>query len=463
MSNSRPLNVLFLVSWFPPAGGSAVLRPAKCVKYLEQFNCRVHVLTEQDFRRVRDEAILKDIPASTRVHRVFSLEPECLQKKIQEACANATWLRRFLKGLLKIYSVLYYRIAFVDWSIGWIPFAIRRGAEIIKREGIDVIYALSTPATPFLVGYHLKKKFGLPLVIDYADPWTTDPFFPEGSGILRLNKQMCAFLESRCLKAAECVVYCKQSTHDTVMEQFEGLDRGKFVLIPNGYDLEDFRKPDRNDGSHPFRIVYTGKLTNRYCYSPRSFFSALRALLDEKVISAGEVEVLLAGIASQEHLDLIEENGLQKIVRHLGYLDHDKCAELIQSADALLLIIESPLGRAASEAYSGSMPAKIFEYLCTGKPILGIVPEGAEADMLRKSRLGLIAQPNDPSSVRRALAELLGRRERARHPDPDWDFIRTFDRRVLAGQLASVFHGLSSSPGRVGAGKNRLARAPMQA
>lgn len=463
MTIGRPLRVLFIVGSFPPAGGSAVQRQAKFAKYLESFNCRVHVLTERDFRATRDESMLGEIPASVKVHRAFSLEPDCLHKKIEDTFVKHSVRGRFLNVMLKIYSVLYYRIVMVDWTIGWVPFAIRKGEEIIEKENIDVIFALHDPPTPFLVGYHLKKKYGLPLVIDYSDPWTTDPFYPEGNWIGRLNKSLCVSLESRCLKSADSVVYCKQSTYDTVMEQFEGLDRKKFVLIPNGYDLEDFRKQDRNDGSHPFRIVYTGKLTNRYCYSPRSFFSALKALLEEKVISAGEVEVLLAGIASQEHLDLIGENGLQKIVRHLGYLDHEKSTELVQSADALLLIVESPLGRAASEAYSGSMPAKIFEYLCTGKPILGIVPEGAEADILRKSRLGLIARSNDLASVKRALAELLGRRGSEQHPDPDWDFIRTFDRRLLAGQLASVFHGVSSSPGRIGAGENRLARAPIQA
>ncbi|HTZ40596.1 MAG TPA: glycosyltransferase family 4 protein [Syntrophales bacterium] len=454
MNPSGPLRVLFLTTYFPPTGGSSVQRPAKYVKYLEQFNCRVHVLTEQDFRKVRDESILRDIPASASIHRVFSLEPECLQNKIEQHFANAALMRLFLKGMLKIYSVLYYRMALVDWSMGWVPFAVRKGAEIVRTEGIDVIYALSPPPTPFLVGYLLKRKFGLPLVIDYSDPWTTDPFYPKGKGFQRLNRPLCRFLESRCLRAADRIAHCKKKTNTTIFKQFEGLDQTKFVFIPNGYDPADFPKPDPDRAPRPYRIVYTGKLTNRYCYSPRSFFWALRALLEEKEISKDEVEVLMAGIVSRENLELIEENGLQNIVRHLGYLDHDRCTELVQSADVLLLLVESPLGQKASQAYAGSMPAKIFEYLFMGKPILGIVPEGAEADVLRQSRLGWIAQPNNVESVKQALAELLKARKGVRRLDPDWGFIGTFDRRELTGRLASVFHGLDRSTEQVVEGRS---------
>ena len=456
MSGKRPLEVLFLVRDFPPKGGSAVQRPTKYAKYLEAFGCRVHVVTEQDFRPVRDESLLHEIPESVNVHRVFSLEPTCLQKKIEETCADATLLRLFLMGMLKIYSVLFYRIALVDWSIGWVPFAVRKGTEIIRREGIDVIYALSPPATPFLAGCLLKRKFGLPLIIDYSDPWTTDPFYPEGEGFQRLNRPVCRVLESRCLKAADRIAYCKKKTYATLVEQFKGMDPGKFVFIPNGYDPADFPKPYPARPPRPYRIVYTGKLTNRYCYSPRSFFSALGALLEGRTVSEDEVEVLMAGIASQENLELIEKYGLQQVVRHLGYLDHDRCMELILSADALLLLVESPLGQEATQAYSGSMPAKIYEYLFMGKPILGIVPEGAEADMLRKSRLGWIAQPNDAESVKQTLTELLETRGGGRRPDPDWDFIRTFDRRDLTRRLASVFHGFDRPAKRIGEGRGAL-------
>jgi len=449
MSHGGPLRVLFLVRDFPPKGGSSVQRPAKYVKYLEPYRCRVHVVAEQDFHRLRDESMLREIPPSVRVQRAFSIEPDCLGKKIEEACPRAAVSRGVLKALLKLYSVLYYRTVPVDWSFGWVPFAIRAGAEIVRRERIELLYAVCPPATTFLAAWRLKKRFGLPLVLDYADPWTTEPEYPKGTGFLRLNRPVCEYLEDRCLRSADRVIYCKPSICETVRNRFRGLDPDKFVFLPNGYDPDDFPKTARGNGSSRYRIVYTGKLTNRYCYSPRSFFSALRALLDEEAIREDGVEVVLAGIASPEHLDLIDRYGLRRIVRHEGYVDHRCSAELVQSADALLLLIESPLGRKTSESYAGSLPAKIFEYLYAGKPILGIVPEGDEAVMLRRSGLGYIAEPNDPASVKRALLSLLNARGQA--AAPDWGFIRNFDRRELTGRLASVFHSLSARTRETGA------------
>ena len=442
MGNS--CRVLFIAKSFPPQGGSPVQRTAKFVKYLPDFGVEPLVLTVDGHVPLRDGRLEGEIPPSVKVSRVFSPEPGHLKIRVAERFNGSATVGMPLKSLLKLYSMLYYRACLVDWSIGWVPFAIRRGLELIRRNRIDVIYAHTPPPTPFLVGYHLKRKTGLPLVIDYADPWTTEPFFDDRGNDLDIR--FCRTREDRCLRLADRVVYCKGTIFEAVTKRYPGAEPRKFTLIPNGYDPADFPEAAPAGSRRPCRIVYTGKLTDRYFYCPRSFFSALGGLLDERVILPGDVEVVMAGLASGEHLGLIDRFGLRGVVRHLGYVDHRKSIECLQSADVLLLIIESPEGAEKSASYAGFMPAKIFEYLYTGKPILGIVPEGPEAEMLRKSRLGVLARPNDAASVKRALAALLGNRGERNKPDPDWDFIRTFDRRRLAGRLASVFHELSGGP-----------------
>ena len=58
--------------------------------------------------------------------------------------------------------------------------ALKLGAEIIEKEKIDIIYATAPPFTDLMVAAELKKKYGMPLVVDYRDSWIHSPdnFYP---------------------------------------------------------------------------------------------------------------------------------------------------------------------------------------------------------------------------------------------------------------------------------------------
>jgi glycosyltransferase involved in cell wall biosynthesis len=168
-----------------------------------------------------------------------------------------------------------------------------------------------------------------------------------------------------------------------------------------------------------------------------SFFQALHNLIKNDKITPDMLEVVCAGMVSPEHLALIGKLNLEPIVTHIGYVSHKESVALIQSSDALLLLIESEKGKAASKSFAGSLPAKIFEYLNTGKPILAIIPHGFEYELLQKSNLGFFADPNDPTSVETAIQNLLvSVRSDDNRPQPDWEVIHSFNRKALTEKLA---------------------------
>jgi glycosyltransferase involved in cell wall biosynthesis len=432
-------NVLFITKPFPPAGGSAVQRPTKFIKYLPCFHWNPVVLTCRDHFQLRDESFLREIPESVKVHRVASAEPEYLTAWTEKKRngKRGSLVNPILKGLLKIYSMLYYRLAWIDWSMGWVPFGIQKGAQILREEKIDLIYVNASPPSSAAIGHRLKKFSGLPLVIDYDDPWSTLPFFESQPWhILKVNRH----LERKYLREADLVTYCKKSIYEGIAETFGGLPPEKFLLIYNGYDPDDFTaiRPGRN--GRPFRIVYTGKLSRKFFYSPVSFLTALSQLIRANDVSPEQVEVIFSGLVDREFLDLINHMKLKNVVRHAGYVSHRESVELLLSADAILFMIENVEGREVSEAYAGFIPAKLFECLYAKKPILAIVPPGPEYDMIREAGLGFFARPNDGDSVREILRELLKRHsEGSLAITPDHERIAAFDRRKLTENLASAF------------------------
>src|SRR5262249_41455186 len=75
----------------------------------------------------------------------------------------------------RLYQLLFN---FPDKRIGWLPEARRRGLRLLKEWRPDVIFASAPPFTTFLIGYLLSRATGIPLIVEYRDRWSDDPYYP---------------------------------------------------------------------------------------------------------------------------------------------------------------------------------------------------------------------------------------------------------------------------------------------
>jgi len=443
MLNSKSKKVLVIAHSFPPAGISAAQRPLKFTKFLLSFGWRPYVVTPKRKRHPLDYSLVKEIPEEISVNEVFSLDPMSLNGILQEKYDQRNISKigyLFFKAILKIYSVIYYRIVIVDWYEGWVPFGFIKGRKLLDKEDIDLIYVTSEPFSPFLIGFLLKKYAGKPLIVDYDDPWTTSIYVKHGKGI---KKRICEHLEHKILLYADRVICNKEIIIDDLIKKYPDVDKQKFALITNGYDPEDFVYMVKKESSK-FVITYTGRISEKFYYSPESFLYALGQLIEEQKILKDDVSFLFIGTISSQYQsryqNLIKELNLQEVVINFGHFSHRKCIEYQINADLLLYIIESLEGKKLSYEFSGALPAKIFEYIYTGKPILAIVPPGFEADLIMRTRTGFIAEPNNVNSVKELLYEVYKRHKTGTLKiQPNWKEINKYDRKVLTGNLAEIF------------------------
>jgi glycosyltransferase involved in cell wall biosynthesis len=92
------------------------------------------------------------------------------------------------------------------------------------------------------------------------------------------------------------------------------------------------------------------------------------------------------------------------------------------------------------------VPAKLYEYLATGKPILAPVAEGDTKDVLRRSGLGIAADPVNPEDIACVLLDLYTRHcNGGIRLNPNWKFIQRFERRETAAQLAEVLKNVTEA------------------
>ena len=165
-------NVLFIVYYFPPMGGSGVQRPLKFVKYLKEYGWNPIVLTpEPGMYQIFDDTLLKEVEETeVEVHRVQGNTPFHLMG----SSANNTGLVTGKKAtILRAISRLMF---FPDNKKGWIKTGYKKGLELLKSKEIDLIFSTTPPFSNNILAHKLSEETGIPFVIDYRDLFEENKF-----------------------------------------------------------------------------------------------------------------------------------------------------------------------------------------------------------------------------------------------------------------------------------------------
>lgn len=409
--------VLIIANQFPPMGGSGVQRSVKFVKHLRSFGYEPVVFTREIGNMpLKDETLLKDVPEGVKIYRTKAYElPE-------------------MQGILKLPGKAAGKFVIPDTAYFWYKKSRKKVLEVIKNEDIKIIYTTSAPYSDHLLGLYIKNKMPeIKWAADFRDEWTNNPYIldnPYNPLRTKIEKNM----EHQVLISADMLI-----TNTPVMrENFiknNNISGDNFVVIPNGYDVEDFAEFETDVKPHNDRMtmVYTGALYGRR--RPDTFFEALKELKAENKIDGSKIKVKLIGNYHKDKLQVqIDGYGLSDSFEIVGYVPHNVCIKHQIAADVLVLIEGS--GRGANAFYTG----KIFEYMNTDRPVLAILPKGCAADLVNESKIGIVADTDNVEQIKKNIKEYYDKWcEGTLDFEPDRNVIERFERKKLTESLAKVF------------------------
>ncbi|MCG7580085.1 glycosyltransferase family 4 protein [Mycolicibacterium sp. OfavD-34-C] len=85
----------------------------------------------------------------------------------------------------------------------------------------------------------------------------------------------------------------------------------------------------------------------------------------------------------------------------MDYQPYERLPEMLATADILVVLLEQ-------DASQYSVPSKVLNYLCAGRPIVAILPSGnSVARTVAESQAGLVVPPNDVAGAASAVNALL--------------------------------------------------------
>jgi glycosyltransferase involved in cell wall biosynthesis len=414
MDSQAMKSVLLVAYHFPPVGASSgYLRTLKFAKYLPEFGYVPTVLTVAPRAYPVINSNLP--PDGLHVERAFALDTA---RHLSIGGRYPKWL------------------ASPDRWQTWIPFAVRAGKRLIKEIKPEIIFSTFPIASAHVAGLKIARQSGIPWVADFRDPMAEPDYPPDADDRQRLLR-----LESAIVSAAGCCVFTTQSTREMYESRYPHLEAKRVRLIPNGYDEDDFSgldvSLDGKSGIGLIKILHSGTIypSER---DPTAVFEALGHLKDDGTVTASDFRLSLRATGHDGLVrELIAQARIEDLVEIAPPLPYRDALREMMESDALLLLQAGNCNR--------QVPAKIYEYFRSGRPIIALTDlAGETASVLRDAECPYLADLRNPAAIAGEIRRLItdirsGSAWRARS-----DEAAKHSRRELTGQLATVFDDLAN-------------------
>ena len=457
---NRRRRVLFVSYAFPPTGGVGVQRVTKLVKYLPEFGWDCSVLTvDNPSVPLVDETLLSEIPPATIIRRARTWEPGYAVKKSVSASGDGGRGNPILRGLKSAARRAVTTLLQPDPQILWRRPALRAGLKLLGESPYDAIIATGPPFSSLLLGETLKRKTGVPLVLDYRDEWGISNAYWENKRPGVLTQRIQNWMQRRCLRAADLVLATTPSSTAAVAELAAACgSEAQSACITNGFDSPDFAefesldatRPDYGHGVDRFRLTFVGTLWALNPIGP--LVEAVERLAETSPQLLDHLELVVAGRRTAEQEEVLNRlEPLPCALIRLPFVSHGEACRMMRQADSLLLL------NADYPDTHRIINAKTFEYMAARRPIFVVAPDGDIHDVVRDLPGTVLGSPRDPAQIAERLALQLEQHRCGVDLDAgSWD-VSQYERRNLAANLADHLDRLTSDENRQPHSTDRLA------
>ncbi len=413
-----PQKVLMVAFHYPPfRGGSGVHRALKFSKYFLEFGWKPFVVSAHPraYPQVGDEQI-HDIPPGAKVYRTFALNTA---------------------KHLSLWGSFPRILALPDPWISWCLGAIPRCVMVIRKYKPKVLWTTYPIATAHLIGFVVSRLTGIPWVADFRDSMTEEGY-PRTPAL----RKAYLWIEKKTVQHASKLVFTADLTRKMYIQRYpQWKIEEKSAVISNGYDEDDFKglslssSPNGNGSKAKIRLLHAGVIYPEE-RNPLPFFQALSRLKVRKIISSETLKIDLRGSGTEEeYRNYIKKFDIADLVELLPSLPFQDSLQEGSNTDGLLLFQGSSCNH--------QIPAKAYEYLRLGKPILALTDVRGETALLLKQCEGvtLIDMENEEQLVDQIPA-FLERVRQGRHPFPKMEEVQKYSRKNQAGVLTKIFECL---------------------
>lgn len=429
--------VLVITYYWPPTGGSGVQRWVKFSKYLPALGWQPVIYTPENPEQLAvDHTLEAEIPSEAEIIRTHIIEPYGIYKSFlrrsghsKEAtevnpvnAQNKTFLQ---KAAMWIRGNLFRP----DPRCMWIRPSVKFLKKYLEEHPVDIIVSTGPPQSMHMIGRELARQTGIPWIADFRDPWTKIFYFKH----LAMTRRTVLWhqkMEKKVLDEASAVV----AVSPLVRQEFQEMTSTPVELITNGFDECDYNPDGSRDAAggpeKDFIITHTGLFAADG--NPTVLWEVLKEKCSRDENFRKHLKIELIGKTDSQITEALHAAGLSENTVNLGYLPHSEAVGHQRNASVLIL----PLRK--EPEYKAVLPGKLFEYIASCRPVLGIgQPDGAMAMIVSETNTGVVYDWEDRNSLTEYIDRCWERHTEGRLTAEGAD-LKQFTRKELTAKMASL-------------------------
>lgn len=392
-----------LLSFFPPHITGGVYRPLSWAKYAGLCNWDLDVLTDarKGHLKPAGKILLDEVPNNINIYS-FTPDRSVAWQLEQRYELDGN----FFNALLKV------------------AFAIKK----IKFSLIDIIIASGPPFSAFITGYYISKIYNCPLILDYRDEWSENPF----SFVQKTKFGL--YWEKRCLKHASKVIFVTDSLKEHNGKVFGKDIFDKSIVIKNGWDLSHLPKNSFSDhhlDDNKIEILFAGSIGN---HTPFKLFNrVISNIIKADKILENKIKITVLGDQMEDKVEEILSSSVGKSFNFEPQIAIHDVIERVNKADVSLII--------ASKDFERYIPGKLFYYMASVRPIIIYGCSGEASQIIENTKSGYFIELDDEKALIKCLYDIFenppvievnGEREK---------WLKKHTREVLAKSFFSTLDG----------------------
>jgi hypothetical protein len=425
-------NILIITPRFSPVNAADQHRVRMALSFFGDFDWRAEVLciAPQYAGNELDEILLRTIPGDTVIHQAQALP--------------AKLTHRFGLGSLALRSY---------------PFLKYFGDRLLRQRTFDLIFISTTEFVLFALGVHWRRKFGIPFVVDFQDPWLSDYYEQPGSPIppggrlkYHFSQMLAQCLEPKVMRQVAKIVCVSPAYPRMLQNRYPYLHDDHFATIPFGAsatDLEVAKQVPLSDAlagmfGRGRNWCYVGVVPESMYFALRSFFMAFALVRNKWPERFDDVKLQFVGTdyapvghSRKRVMPLAEEYGLSDIVVELtDRVPYFSALRLMLEADALIIPGSDDPGYTAS---------KIYPCILARKPLLTIFHQDSSVvEVMEKTRAGVnvFFAGTSPADMESCSAQIISQWFESgldKTPETDWKAFEPYTAREMTRRLCTVF------------------------
>jgi glycosyltransferase involved in cell wall biosynthesis len=364
--------ILYLSYHFPPYSNILSNRATEFSKRLIESGYKIFIVSAKNNKNATiDRELLKAVDSplikNTQVYNLsFS----------SSGMASSVKKISFLKELFNIFLFFH-----------WLPLSFVKSSQIIRKNNIRIIYASAPPFFSLVLGYLLKKFFKIPLVVEYRDPWSDNPYVL--GNMSEFTKKNYNKIDKKVLKTSDAIIAISEGLKEYFIETFPSiLQEEQVFVLPNGLDIDSTLTTDIVfPPTSEIVFTFTGKL-----YGLRDLKPLIKIVSSVKDLGKLEDVSLKINIFGRYNFEY-----LSNLIQKYKVTEHFSLHGFISREECLKKISESTLTLHIGENFDyPTISFKVWDYLSMRKKIvyLGRM-ESFTARFLKDNNLGFTIPVNN--------------------------------------------------------------------